>query len=98
MGQIADAPFTPWLENVVKELFDIHPTAIAMQMRDEGGKCYTCYWDVSADDRAIMIDAMKDDDRMDWLRCNRELILEILNGEEGGDGLCEDDTESDCTG
>ena len=60
MGQIADAPFTPWLENVVKELFDIQPTAIAMQMRDDGGKCYTCYWDVSADDRAVMIDAMKE--------------------------------------
>lgn len=99
MREIADARFVPWLESVIKEVFDIDPVAIAMQMRDKDGKPYTCYWEVSPDDRAIMIDAMKDDARMDWLRNNKDLVLEILNEEEvDDDGLFEDDTETDSDG
>lgn len=93
------APFSPWLESVVKELFDINPVSIAMQMRDADEKVYTCYWNVSANDRAVMIDALADDGKLDWLRENRDLVLEILNDEEGEeDGLCESDTETDSEG
>lgn len=82
MDNIADAPFAPWLESVIKELFDIMPKSVAMEMMDEDGKIYTCYWEVSANDRALMIDAMKDDERIEWLKCNRDLILDILNEDE----------------
>ena len=46
-----------------------------------------------------MIGAMQDDDMLEFLSVNKDAIAEILNGEEDGeDGLCEPDTETDSTG
>jgi len=83
----------------MREMFDIDPTAIALEMRDAKGQTYTCYWDCSRDDRACMIGAMQDDDMLEFLTVNKDAIAEILNGEEGDeDGLCEPDSEVDSTG
>lgn len=95
---LSAAPYTPWLESVIKELYDVQPTSIMMLMRNEEGKTFSCYWNVSADDRAIMIDAMKYDGLSEWIRDNRDEINAILNGEEDEDGLSETDTETDSTG
>jgi len=92
-------PYTPWLEQTFRELIDIDPVAIAMEMRDAEGKTYTCYWNCSRDDRACMIGGMKDDDMLDFIAVNNDVIMELLNGEEGDeDGLCEPDTEADSEG
>ena len=92
-------PYAHWVEDVMREMFDIDPTAIALEMRDAKGQTYTCYWDCSRDDRACMIGAMQDDDLLDFIAVNKDVVAEILNGEEDDeDGLCEPDTETDSTG
>jgi hypothetical protein len=84
------------MEETVQHLFDIDPVAIAMQMRDAAGQTYTCYWEVSRDDRACMIGAMQDDDLLDFLTVNKDVVAEILNGEEDDeDGIQDADTEAD---
>jgi acetyl esterase/lipase len=87
------------MEETVQHLFDIDPVAIAMQMRDATGQIYTCYWNVSRDDRACMIGGMQDDDMLDFIAANKDTILEILNGEEDDeDGIQDADTEADSEG
>lgn len=83
----------------MREMFDIDPVAIALEMRDTNGQTYTCYWEVSRDDRACMIGAMQDDDLLDFLAVNKDVVAEILNGEEDDeDGLQDADTEADSEG
>ena len=84
-------PYTAWLEEQVRTLYSLKIVAISMQMRDADGKTYTCYWNVSADDRAIMMDALKHDELWDFIQENREMILEML---EDGGGDEESNTES----
>lgn len=95
--EFSSKPYAQWLEDTVREMVDIDPVCVSMQMIDAEGKVYTCYWNCDRNDRAIMLDAMKDDDLIDLIRNNRELILDILN-EEDDDGLCEADTEADSEG
>ena len=46
-----------------------------------------------------MMDALKDDSFIEFLRVNRDIVCEILNEEDGDeDGLCEPDTEADSEG
>lgn len=75
-------PYAAWLEQTVQELFDICPVCIAMQMVDANGQPFTCYWNVTPNDRAIMIDAMREDAILDFFRNNRDTVNAILNGEE----------------
>lgn len=85
-------PFAPWLEESIKEMMDANPVAIAMEMVDEYGMVSTCYYNTSPNDRAIMIDAMRDDGREMWIKDNRDMIMTILNGEDDDiDKLQEDD-------
>ena len=72
-------------------------------MRGADGKTYTSYWNVSQDDRAVMVDAMQEDGFLSMVRANREILLDILNNgddddEDGDDGLQEADTDSNSTG
>lgn len=93
MDEVIVKPYAHWLEDTLRELFDIDPVSIAMEMIDADGQLYTCYWNTSRDGRAQMIGGMQDDDLLDLLRNNRDAILEILNDEEvDDDGLCEADT------
>ena len=84
-------PYAAWLEQAVQELFDICPVCISMQMIDANGQPFICYWNVNPNDRAIMIDAMREDGILDFLRNNREMVNAILNGEE-------EDTEEETEG
>lgn len=92
------------METVIKDLFDVDPMCVALQMRDANGKSYTSYWNCSQDDRAVMMDAMREDWLFNFLQNNREEIREILESdddeEEGDeeDGLCETDTGADSEG
>ena len=97
MADIESSPFSGWLEGVVRDMYDIEPRCIEMAMRDSEGRVYTAYWQMDSNDRACIIDAMQDDRLMDFLRNNKEMILEMLN-EDDEDGLCETDTETDSTG
>ena len=75
-------PYAKWLEETLKELYNLYPVSIAMQMIGADGNAYTCYWNVTPNDRAIMIDAMREDGVLDMIRSNKDLINDILNGEE----------------
>lgn len=97
MANIESSPFSAWLEDVLRELYDIEPACIAMEMRDSDGRVYTSYWQIDSNDRACIIDAMQDDKLVDFFRNNKDMILEILN-EEDEDGLCEPNSETDSTG
>lgn len=74
-----DKPYAEWLESVLRDLYGVNPNAIALQMRDDKGKTYTCYWQVSDDDRAIMMDAMRQDGLWSFIEANREAIAELLS-------------------
>lgn len=90
-------PYARWVEQMLTEMFDIDPTSIALEMRDEEGQTYTCYYNTSSNDRAIMIDAMQDDAKLEWVRNNKEAILELLEEDEDDEEL-EPDTEADSEG
>ena len=85
----------------MREMFEIDPVSVALQMRDVSGQTYTSYWQCSRDDLAIMADAIAEDKIISLLRDSRDALLEIIDGEEGeedNDGLCESDTEADSEG
>ena len=91
MADISEMPYAAWLEQTVQELFDICPVCIAMQMIDANGQAFTCYWNVNQNDRAVMLDSMREDGILDFLRNNRGMVNAILNGEE-------EDTEEESEG
>ena len=84
----------------MRDMFEIDPVSIALQMRDNTGQTYTSYWQCSRDDLAIMADAIAEDKIISLLRDSRDTLREILDGEEeeDDDGLCEPDTEADSEG
>lgn len=93
--ELTKKPYATWLESVVRDLVDIDPVSISMQMRDAEGKVYTCYYNCSHDDRAVMEDALRQDGLFEWVRDNKEAIVEILNEEDDADGIQETDSEAD---
>ena len=72
-------------------MFEVDPTSIAMEMRNDKGQTYTCYWEVSRDDRACMIGAMQDDDLLDFIAVNKDVIADIMSGEEESDASVDTD-------
>ena len=84
-----DKPYAKWLEGVLRDLYGAHPNAIALQMRDEQGKTYTCYWQVSDDDRSIMIDAMRQDGLWNFIEVNRAAINAMLSEGDEDESITE---------
>lgn len=78
-------PYAMWLEECIKEMMTAKPVAIAMEMVGEDGMVSTCYYDTSPNDRACMIDAMRDDAMERWVIDNREWIKAVIDGEIDGD-------------
>ena len=73
------APYAEWLEQSIQELVKANPVAIAMEMVGEDGLVSTCYYNTSPNDRACMIDAMRDDARFEFIKGNRDEIRAILS-------------------
>jgi len=92
MDDLTTKPYAQWLEASIKELFDIEPVAISMQMLDAEGTAYTCYWNVTPNDRAIMMDALREDGYREYIRNNKEEIREIMDEDEEEDDDCEGDS------
>lgn len=88
------APYALWLEECIQELVKADPCAIAMSLIDKDGLVSTCYYNTSPNDRACMIDAMRDDARWEWLYANKEEVRAILEDEDD-DELQDADTEAD---
>ena len=85
------APYAEWLEQSIQELVNANPQAIAMEMVGEDGLVSTCYYNTSPNDRACMIDAMRDDARFEFIKGNRDEIRAILSDD------WEDEEESEST-
>ena len=78
------APYAEWLEECIKTMIEANPVAIAMEMVGEDGMVSTCYYNVSPNDRACMMDAMQDDAREMWVRDNKVIIKAFIKNT----GLC----------
>lgn len=76
------APFVEWLEEVVKHLFEIDPDCILFAGRDKSGRAFSSYWNCSLDDIAVIMDVINKDSIVEYIRNNRESILEALNGDD----------------
>lgn len=88
-------PYAEWLEDVIRDMVEMKPYCIAMQMITVEGDVNTCYYNVNMNDRDVMIGAMQDDNRMRWLKEHREEIMEILSDEWVDDEDDEEDGEND---
>ena len=91
-------PYAEWLETCISELVKATPVAIAMEMVAEDGLVSTCYYNTSPNDRACMIDAMRDDARFEFIKNNADEILAMLNGEDDEEECENDDVEDDDDG
>ena len=92
------APYAEWLEQSIKELVNGNPVAIAMEMVSDDGLVSTCYYNTSPNDRACMIDAMRDDARFEFIRENRDEIRAILSDDyvdEEDDDVEEENTDEE---
>ena len=94
-GDWSGVPYAGWLEDIIREVVNIDPDCLALGMRDKNGKVYTAYWRVSGDDRAAIIAGMEDDDRMEWVKGNREAIRAILSLDDDDEEDEEDEDGDD---
>lgn len=98
MTDIRKQPYAFWLEDCIREMADIAPTSIAMQMIDANGRTYTCYWMCSEVELSIISSALKSDELMEWAKSHRDELAALLSedfDEDEEDGLQESDTETD---
>ena len=101
MSDIREQPYAQWLEDCLREMVEIAPTSIAMQMIGADGKPYTCYWRCSTVELAIIMAALRSDEVMEWAKMNRGELAALLSedfDEDEDDGLQESDTETDREG
>ena len=94
----ASAPYAQWLEESIRSMVLFQPKSIAIQMMNDIGLVETCYYNTSPNDRACMVDAMRDDAMWEWLYANKEEVRAILEDEdedEDDDELQDADTEAD---
>lgn len=97
-AEIAQKPYAEWLESVVKSVFDCEPVSIAFQMRDEEGHTFVSWYNTTVDDIAIMVNSMQIEGTLQYLKDNRDELMDIINSdddedeEDGDDGSQETDT------
>ena len=91
------APYAEWLEQSIKELVSGNPIAIAMEMVSDDGLVSTCYYNTSPNDRACMIDAMRDDAWWEFIKNNRDEIRSILSDDyvDEADDYVDEENEVD---
>ena len=86
---IQSKEYAQWLEGCVRTMFDEDPQCIMMQMIGKDGQISTCYWECSIDDMALIIDALVEEKHLAWIESNRDVINDILRGND------EDEVEND---
>ena len=95
-AEIAQKPYAEWLESVVKSVFDCDPVSIAFQMRDEEGHTFVSWYNTTVDDIAIMVNSMQIEGTLQYLKDNKDELMDIINSddedeEDGDDGSQETD-------
>lgn len=92
---IKNAPFTGWLEEAVKHLFESEPECILFAGRARDGRAFSSYWNCSLDDIAILVDVLNKDSIVTYIRDNRDIILAALNEDDDDEDTNETDDSSD---
>lgn len=82
MSDIRKEPYAEWLEGTLRELVDLHPTSIGVIVINEDSSTGTAYFNIRNRERWAMIQAILQDNLMDFIRVNADMISEILDGEE----------------
>lgn len=89
MSDIRQEKYAEWLEETLRELVDLKPEHIGIVTINADGSTGTAYFDVRNSERWLMVQAIIQDNLMDFTRANAERISEILEGndaETGGEG------------
>lgn len=81
MTDIRKEPYAEWLEDTLRELVDLRPISIGVVTINKDGSTGTAYFNIRNWERFTMIQAMLQDNIMDYIRANADIISEILNGE-----------------
>ena len=92
-------PYAQWLDDTMMQLLEINPVCMTINAITDDGEVLSGYWNCSANSRAIIMDAMRNDSLLEYIEDNKDTILKILNGEEEDeDEYNETDSESDRPG
>ena len=83
MSDIRKEPYAEWLEGTLRELVDLHPTSIGVIVINEDSSTGTAYFNIRNRERWAMIQAILQDNLMDFIRVNADIIADILNEGEG---------------
>lgn len=82
MSDIRKQPYSMWLEETLSELVDLKPAHIGIVTINADGSTGTAYFDVRNSERWLMVQAIIQDNLMDFIRANSACIKQILDGEE----------------
>lgn len=100
--EFAELPYAQWLDDTMMQLFEINPVCITINAITDDGEVLSGYWNCNANNRAIIMDAMRNDSLLEYIEDNRDTILAILNDndgeEEDEDEYNETDSEPDRPG
>lgn len=83
MSDIWQEKYAEWLEGTLRELVDMKPEHIGIVTINADGSTGTAYFDVRNSERWLMVQAIIQDNLLDFMRVNADVIKEILEGEEG---------------
>lgn len=86
MDNIENAPYSAWLEDVIKTIFEQNPDQIAVCARLEDACTMTAYYNCCAEDKAIFANHINSDAAMDMVLNNIGMVKQALDEyEEAGD-------------
>ena len=83
MSDIRQEKYAEWLEETLRELVDLKPDHIGIVTINADGSTGTAYFDVRNRERWLMVQAIIQDNLLDFMRINADVINDILDGEEG---------------
>ena len=85
MSDIRKEPYAEWLEGTLRELVDLRPMSIGIVTISEDGSTGTAYFNIRNKERWTMVQAMLQDNLIDFIQVNADVISGILDEEGGGE-------------
>ena len=81
MSDIRKEPYAEWLEDTLRELVDLHPMSIGIVAINEDGSTGTAYFNIRNRERWVMVQAILQDNVIDFIQVNSDIIRKMLDGE-----------------
>lgn len=82
MKDIRKESYAEWLEGTLRELVDLRPKSIGIVAINEDGSTGTAYFNIRNRERWTMVQAILQDNLIDFILANADVISGILD--EGG--------------